>query len=389
MERLERGNKISSTEKDSRINKVKDTMENKKIGIITFSNGYNYGAILQAFALHDFFKDASCDPVIVDYKSERFKNRYKISVFSLNLKRLFINLYLLPAELKKRIKIDAFRKEHLRIEEFNRVVDTQELYHLFVTGSDQVWNPEITGMDDNFLLSWVTDNHKKASYAASIGTDQLKDNEEQVLKDYLSSFDRNNILVREDGAQKIVQQLTGYDTTVVCDPTLLLSSDKWKALASKINSKGYVLVYLFRTTKEKESRIIELANSKGLDIKWIRNPLRKNERIDYVNGLGIEEWLGYFLNANYVVTDSYHGMMFSLIFNKNFTVLSLGEDKSNDRFTTVLRRLDLMGRMNMDCDEWDTADIDYSAVKKKIDAFVSASKQSIMNIINGSGNACL
>lgn len=361
-------------------------MENKKFGIITFSNGYNYGAILQTYALQEYFKMQSCKPVIIDYLSEGFKGRYKINIFSKNPKRLLINLYLLPAELKKREKINSFRKEHFVIEDFDRIRKTQDRYQLFITGSDQVWNPEITEMDENFLLRWVNDNHKKASYAASIGMEQLSEKEEQVLRDNLATFDSHNICVREDGAQRIVKKVIGYEPMVVCDPTLLLSAEHWKTLAGKAPKLcGYVLVYLFRTTKEKERQIIDMANSRGLSVKWMRNPLHKTKGINYVNGLGVEEWLGYFLNAEYVITDSFHGFMFSLIFNKNFTLLPLGKDKSNDRFNTVLNRLDLTKRMSLDGTVWDTSDIDYFVVNQKLDEFVSESKKYISNIIKESG----
>jgi hypothetical protein len=347
-------------------------MNGKRIGIITFSNGYNYGAILQTYALEEFFKSLSYRPKIIDYLSEEFKARYKIELFSLNPKRFFVNLYLVSTEIKKRKKIDAFRKNHFDIEAFEDACRNQDMYDLFVTGSDQVWNPQITMMDQSFLLSWVNDTQKKGSYAASIGVDKLNEHDEQLLKKNLCSFNRHKILVREDGAQQIVKKAIGYGPAVVCDPTLLLSAEQWKSVARAFPMKeDYILVYLFNTTKEKREKIIDLARERGLSIKWMRNPLKKAKRIDYITGLGIEEWLGYFLNAKYIVTDSYHGLLFSLIFNKDFTVLPLGNDKSMDRFSTILGRAGLMDRVCID-----------DTVNENLSEFVKTSKQCILNMMD-------
>ena len=352
------------------------------MGIITFSNGYNYGAILQTYALQEFLKQNAFDSVIIDYLSRNFKNRYKLPLFSISPKRFLINLLLIPTELKKRKKIDSFRKTHFTIESFENVYKSQMKYKQFITGSDQVWNPEITGMDDIFLLKWVIENRKKASYAASIGVDNLNEAHKKILRDNLSTFDESNILVREDGAKRIVEADIGIRTEVVCDPTLLLPKEHWVSLAMQNKSKEkYVLVYIFRTTKDKERRIQKFADERGLSIIWMRNPLRKATGIEYVNGLGIEEWLGFFKNAGYVITDSYHGFMFSLIYEKDFTILPLGKDKSHDRFLTVLDRLRLNGRISIDESEWETSHLDYEDINHNLECFISESRDKLLKML--------
>jgi len=353
-----------------------------KIGIITFSNGYNYGAILQAYALQEYLKQNSFDSVIIDYLSSDFKNRYKLPLFSKSPKRFLINLLLIPTELKKRRKIDTFRKKYFFIKGFDEVRKSQIDYKKFITGSDQVWNPDITNMDQNFLLKWVENRRKKASYAASIGVDKLNETQSKIIKDNLSTFDESNILVREDGAKRLIESGAGLITEVVCDPTLLLSKNHWASLSSQdTRAEKYVLVYIFRTTKDKERRIQKFAIDRGLSVVWMRNPLRKTPGIEYVNGLGIEEWLSFFKNAEYVITDSYHGFMFSLIFEKDFTILPLGNDKSHDRFLTVLDRLRLNGRINLDEGEWDTSHLDYGIISQELGGFVSKSKEKLLQII--------
>lgn len=188
-------------------------------------------------------------------------------------------------------------------------------FDLFIAGSDQIWNFAITRGDTAFLLDFVTDPQKKSSYAASFGFDYIDEAAKPVFARLLPQF--THLSVREQSGARLVKQITGKDVPVVLDPTLLLPREHWAAFAAQVPSKGYVLLYLMNENDKIISFAKNLARQKGLPIRCLSS--NKLKGIPCVGGTP-EEFVGYFQNAACVVTNSFHGLAFSINLHKEFFV---------------------------------------------------------------------
>ena len=289
----------------------------KKIGILTFHIANNYGAVLQAYALKTVLKNLGANPQIVNYLSPKIVKDYKLfsGIRSINdfIKKLF-----LPKIIINNNKFNNFRKKYLidtialNPKDINNIMNE---YDAFITGSDQVFNMRNTNFDSNYLLSFVKQANKKYSYAASLGMTELSVKERIFLKEHLNDFSK--ISVREKQAAKIINSLTNKEVLTHLDPTLLLNKEQWNKL-SKCNEKGdYILVYLMSNNDRVLSFAKKLAKEKKLKLINISLNFLNRTQIKTISPKP-EEWLGYFLKARYIVTNSFHGLCFSINFNKQF-----------------------------------------------------------------------
>lgn len=330
-----------------------------KIGILTFQNAYNYGAALQAYALKSVIGDV-CE--IINYNNEYFSIKNETS-----LKRKIIKAFY-NKQLKKRVnRFHEFQHQFL-VGNQSIITDSElksinDKYGLFITGSDQVWNLETSGYNTAYFLDFVDDSKKKNSYAASFGSENLSDNNLQISKDLLKDF--NNISVREKSGQKIIKTLTGRDVPVVLDPTMLLSASDWnKLINNPIHEKKYVLLY----TVLNGDKIVEfaknLANSMGVELYCITTSLKPQSGMKCIRDAGPLEWLNLMKNADAIVTNSFHGLAFSLIYNKQFYIELLPPpSQTNARIKELLENVQLTDRIiNMDVNKVSNIRIDYNNV---------------------------
>lgn len=239
-------------------------------------------------------------------------------------------------------------------------------YTHLIVGSDQVWHPVINEGDDAYFLADVPDGVKRISYAPSFGVDEFDQKLEQKMAGWLARFDA--LSVREPQGAAIVKRLCGREAAVVCDPTLLLERVDYEAIESKPRfglPKKYIAVYTVCGHPWAESAAIGLGKKMGLPVvhlpggqlaRWYLPGKAKR-----VTALGPAEWLWFIHHAEYVVTNSFHGTVFSLVYHRPFTV-ALNGRASDARMLSLLDSVgvnDRVGYANRAVDgEIDWAEVD-------------------------------
>lgn len=340
------------------------------VGIITFHRAINYGAVLQVYALQKSIEKMDINVKVLDYVSESMKSEYDPFIRSKNMP-FFLKLLYLPLRVSRINKFKLFIDRHINItkplETADDLIGLNKEFSAFITGSDQVWNYIYTNFDKAFFLDFADTSTKKYSYAASFGFSEIPDNLQDEYYDLLKDFDR--ILVREWQGANIVKNLLKADPDKVLDPTLLLDKFEWSKLKNTSNpiENGYILLYGLIDLSELKNFAEKLSEKTGLKIIWTRAFVEqkiKNCVKKYTSGP--EEWLTLFLNASYIVTNSFHGTAFAINFNKNFFTGYLPPPaKNNSRLENILEMFNLQNRLIIDGDNTDMLkDIDYTEVNK-------------------------
>ena len=341
-----------------------------KIGILTFHGADNYGAVLQAFALQEYIQSIDNVAEMVNYSPEAVLKDYK--TFSLAFSPTFSGAkrYLLhPLILLRRfIRIIPFVRRAKKFNEFRKrffglqaasYTDIEKIpqdYDAYVIGSDQVWNTKIS-QDGKFVYFGKFKRNNKStciSYAASAG-----DGEELLnTPEYFESFD--NIAVREVSLKNHLQNNLNIASEIVVDPTLLVKPEVWDRVAatSTYNTREkYVLVYMVYYT-EKALRIAKKI-AKRMNMKVIIIDFCRITKNHFIAPIGPEDFVNLFKNASYVVTTSFHGTVFSVIFRRNFYFISTRR-KGENRVKLLLNDLKLEHRIVEDMPTPEQIDYSYA-----------------------------
>ena len=320
-----------------------------KIGIITFHRAINYGAVLQAYALQRAFKDRNAFCRIIDYRSGAIEDYYKpFRVTGKSRKARLVNTayaaLAFRSRYEKKRKVRAFVSSYLELSEpvtAQTVSKLNDSFDVFVTGSDQVFNPDITKEDAGaFFLDFVKEPNRRCSYAASFGKDVMPAKQEAFVRDALLPFCR--ISVRESASVPFVSTLTGKTAEAHVDPTLLLRGEDWGALTRRPKrvKTPYVFVYNMLTSAAIFEAAEKLRKETGLPVYFCNPKLpvlkRRFPAFTYMDSLSPQEFLWMIEHAEYAINSSFHGTAFSLLFHKNFlSVLPEGQPK-NARVTSLL-----------------------------------------------------
>ena len=320
-----------------------------KIKTITCHEVYNYGAILQEYALVEYLKTIGYDASTIHYKP------YHINFFNFwevpqkwNSNFFFKYLYLvlkLPKRiinLRRKKAFDLFSDEYLNVD--SRVyIDNEDLKKnlpaadVFICGSDQIWNSYYeTGRDPSFYLDFVPDNVKKISYAASFALDEIEEEYKSFVKEKVGRI--NHISVREESGKKILENLNIKNVTQVIDPVFLLDEEHWKQKFISSSSEDFILIYDFDNNQLIKKLALELAQKKNYKIYTVNENIKYADKNYYLKGPKV--YLSLMYNAKYVITNSFHSVAFSLIFNKQFLVVNRTE-----AINTRMR--DLLGLFNL------------------------------------------
>lgn len=293
-------------------------MKNLKVGTLTFHEAGSYGAVFQSYALQQALLDMGEDTEIINYRCPAI---WKYREKTINIKNIIGHLLRFPWRNRKLRKFDDFRKNILKCSD--QVAGQHEIKHLcekydkVIVGSDQVWNPDLTGNDRAYFLDFMEDDKKKISYAASIGTDSWKENEKE-LGDLVSRFE--SLSVREKSAAAYLERLMDIKAEIVCDPTFLISDDKWNSIIKEPSFKDeYILIYMLG--KEYTGCLDwckKLAREKGYKIIMVHGNRKKGDGCVNVRDASPQEMLGLLKRAQFVATNSFHGICMSMIFQKNF-----------------------------------------------------------------------
>ena len=304
-----------------------------KINIITYHSFNSFGGVLQTFAIQAFLSNLGNEVGIFDYK--QIDNKGKSKTFrgkvSYILKKLIDNKRIIEEQNKK---FDKFRKDNLILN-----YDTE--CDVFISGSDQIWNAGIS-FDPMFFLSFLDKKVCKASYAASMLTANIPKEKEELVSKYLNDYDL--ISVREPSVKECIKKYTNTPISINIDPTLLHCGDFYENYATPVKDlpKRYILAYILHIPKNGNKILKWLKKEQELDIVLLDNSgqIRYFLKNDFVvNNAGPSEFLWLFKNAQSVVTTSFHGVCYSLIFEKEF--YPIVNPASPARITDLLRKFDM------------------------------------------------
>lgn len=337
-----------------------------KTGIITFHKSNNYGAVLQAYALQYIINQyAECE--IIDYRSDAISGEKKLS--DLKRARNFKGiLKRMASESYYENKNRNFNKflENCRLSKktytMKNISEANLEYDLFITGSDQVFNLSMTHGDRTYYLDFVSAEKKKIAYAASLGSYRFESDDMFTRKQIISM---DHISCREPEAARAVKQLTGREADVVLDPVLLLDEKEWKRIEEpydKIPSE-YILLYLISPEAGYFKLAYEMAMSLKLPLYYInyspRRPL--NPKIKNMRNVSPGQFLYLLHHAAYVITNSFHGTAFSILYRKNFfTLKDERKSKSNQRTERILNLFSLQKQFVTETSQSLSREPDYS-----------------------------
>ncbi len=356
----------------------------RKVGLIT-CYADNYGACLQAYALQQAIIKMGNECEIIKYTPiNSLKEReglLKVMTPVLNALRVIKNrntIYKYQGQMRKRFKY--FKKEYLIFGDalyptIESLYKSPPSYDVFVTGSDQLWNPIIHGMTNNraYFLDFVPSGKKRIAYAPSIGISEFPENCKIEMKELVEKMDV--VSVREKDGKKIIDEITEKECRVVLDPTLLLNEQDWLKLTNNYNSqKPYIFCYLFSEQEYVGKFINYVKEVTEYEIVVIPYTKREMEQ-GYVvkNDAGPKEFLGLIKNASLVLTDSFHATAFSINFNVPFYTLLRNTDKElnnmNSRIFNILEMFNLLDRLitsENDYPEKIDMNINYEKVNKEL-----------------------
>ena len=286
---------------------------------VTYHHTTNYGAVLQAYALQQSILSMGHENVILETKLKSKKKRKKIT-----LRQLYLNyLSWLRREENHRLltSFSDFHKNRMQLTRpyvsMTDLRDNPPDVDCLITGSDQVWNfATVPSMLDSRLLRFGDESAIRFSYAASMEELCLSDEQKELLKDTLSRY--KGISVREQSAKEYIESFTPYDCQRVLDPVFLLSQEKWNEIAINPRIKGpYILCYQVQRNDNMQKVASQLQKQTGLPIVSICNSTIKWIKSDYTfYDVSIEEFLGFYRDASYIVSASFHGIAMGLVYEK-------------------------------------------------------------------------
>ena len=338
-------------------------MESKKVGILTLPLHTNYGGILQNYALQKALKRLGHKPVTINYN---YIVKLPLTTRPLIYLKNIVLRYILRKEVAvfpdialnklrkvQRQKTDLFIKGYI---DCIYIKSTKQLnskeYKCLIVGSDQIWrhayNKRFPGVSNSFLDFAKEWNVKRIAYAASFGTDEWEYNEEEtkICSELAQKFDA--ISVREASAVNICKKRLGVDAMHVLDPTMLLTAEDYKKLfidAGTPQCPGNLMCYILDPSNETNNIIKLVAKSHKL-ISFHTNSRVEDDNAPIEERIqpSVESWLRGFHDARYVITDSFHACVFSILFNKPFIVYG-NKERGMARFNSLLSIFNLQDRL--------------------------------------------
>lgn len=354
-----------------------------KIDIITLHNVKNYGSVLQSLATQIIFEKKGYEVEFINYyrknliDSNILKNNLNNSkFFSKNFITKLIGKIILPKTINKQIKVfNEFINEYIKMTKdkyysFEELKDNIPQADIYCTGSDQMWNSEWNnGIEKAFYLDFLPDKAPRFAFASSFGRKEIPQEEEEKVKNMLRKY--KAISVREKSGLNILNKMGIEYVEHVLDPTLLLDKNVWKKLISDnvLENKKYILVYqLNMKNKEFDKYVKKLSKTKKMPV--IRVSINNYQRFKYgklIDTPKVLDFLNCFLNAEYIITDSFHGTAFSINLNKKF--ICIFPKKFSERLQSLLELTNLKERKLKNYKDINQIDeeIDWKKVNKILD----------------------
>ena len=351
-----------------------------KIGILTYQRAENYGALLQAFASVTYLRKLGYDAELIDYWPKYHERNYKVLFtnyfwnlsFGKKIAYFVVTSLSLPWLLKRKNNFKNFMYKQLSIP--SRITyrrdDFCDKYDIVLYGSDQIWRKQ-KDFSHSFYDEWYFGSNniiakKKIAMAASAGVLNITEKDQLFFQNQMKNF--STILVRENDLHTFLSSMN-IPSQVVIDPVFLLDSQEWKAIAreqSKSNRQKYILFYNLLKTDESVEFAEKIQKKYGYEIKEINKGRRfRYQGNRYVKSASVEEFLSLIRGAELVISNSFHGVAFSIIFEKQFYAIGM-RDKS-ERVNTLFGALDIKDRYINDNDNINLdSKIDYANVNTKL-----------------------
>lgn len=360
-----------------------------KIGIITYHFAGNYGAVLQCYALNEYLNTCGHDAKVINCITPKQGDNNSIYRENSNLKSIFKNILLLPFHKSRKLRFQRFnhfRNNNLKLTQLVQSVDElkdlieAEKFDYIISGSDQVFNPNIYDFESTFLYPFMTQS-KKIGYAVSIG----KATSEQLYKYADCIKDFSCISVREESAAERLSFFSKEITTVI-DPVFLLNKAQWETICTK-NQKHYVLGYYINAKYREQYIKISKQIAKQLNLELIIVDARISKAVfcnTVISNAGPKEFVELVMNADFICTDSFHGTSFSILLEKPFVCFEPQKESLDTRKTNLCKNVGLENHIcyldyfNNNCFDI----INYESVKKTLSIYIDASKEFLKkNII--------
>lgn len=334
-----------------------------KIAIMTQPLGHNYGGIMQAWALQQVLKNAGHDPVTVDRQPDAKSPAYNAARIGYRFVQKMMGKRKGPINIERHLpyilqNTQAFIDQHISMSE--RIDSTvklkahfeREQYDAVIIGSDQIWRPCYSPNIDNYFLDFLQgSNIKRIAYASSFGVDEWEFTEGQTRRCALLAKQFDAISVRERSGVDRCKKYLGVDATHVLDPTLLMENKTYEALYKKqgLPARQGIYTYILDQAEWKD-RVIEAVKQAFNKPQFSNQPAEKDlsklsgEILDDFTFPSLAGWIKGFAESDFVITDSFHGTVFSIIFNKPFITL-VNSERGTSRFTSLLGQVGMSDRL--------------------------------------------
>lgn len=354
-------------------------MKQKKIGMLTFCDNTNYGSWLQTYGLYKAVKSLGYDIELIDYHRDNLPcteivtcsgivelwNRHKGACLSIIMNTLKIEFHF-KRDKEKYMELSKKKYTRKNVRSLNCECD------MFLVGSDLVWDIR-NAQNYTFMLDFATASKKKIAYGASYGYEKIPNSEKNKFKKYLGRFQK--ISVREKNSKEELENLLHMQVEHVCDPTMLLSNDEWKKFVQKNKQKEkYVLIYM----PDEKGKLVKMAQ------RYSRISHCKVITINRFSGdgnicpLNVQEFLTLIYHAEKIFTASYHGLLFSVYFEKDF---AYSNRKPINRMQSVAEILGIE-EYEISSKDFDLGkNVDYTSIKQNEQNFRKKSKNILENIL--------
>ena len=363
-----------------------------RIGILTQPLANNYGGILQNFALQTVLRDMGNDAITINIPYQKYKESHNIVRCAWRLlKRIKGDSSVLFLDGNKQLNFlntpgaeqAMFIEKHINVVDAPSGIDNDFLkkngsWDAIIVGSDQVWRKAFSPHFPSYFLPVVPEGCRRIAYAASFGIDSLDISEDEIPYYTKLAQDFDDISVRESSGVELCDTCFHVKAELVLDPTMLLTADDYVRLLNikRMDSTDYAVVYLLDNSSENTAAINRICQAKSLTPIFIGIPSKKGFP-------AIEEWVEKICNAKYVITDSFHGTAFSIIFNKDFSTL-YNAGRGSTRMQSLLNLVEQQERLIDACalpfHESQVAAINY----EKVNALLSDWKQKSLDFLRNS-----
>ena len=372
-----------------------------KAGILTYHNAKNYGAVLQAFALKTVIEQLGHECEVINYINPEFHNVFW-------KKQDYLKTITKTFSLKKRIKqllqrkgllsVPIWEREERFCDLFCRFAvkclhitqlctkecwgDIEAQYDRLIVGSDQVWNENIMLRDLSFFFESIQDPIKKNSYSASFGGAEVSESFQSVIAPLLQTF--HKISLREKSGQELVEKLLSKSVSRTLDPVFLMTLADWKRFAISPRQKNYILFFPLYRSDALVSFVKKLSAKLRAKIVYVcafEHPFPYG--LNDITPTPLE-FVGLFQKARCVVTNSFHGVAFSIVHNKDFYMEYPYNplNNMNERFDSLIKTLGIGDRFIPTDPTDELAPMDYSRINSRLAAERQASLDYLKSIFD-------